>query len=478
MSGVGGMGIGVISAILVRAGHKEGYRTIFQDKKGLAIRNGGVFSQITFVKDVASDTGQTTASIPYGKADLLLGIDILEAARAVDPREPFRVASKDYTAAVLNLHKQPTVYGLLGRQDFDPELLRDEVLAHCREEGSYAKNLSQLCEERLGSKQYVNIMMLGVAFQLGLIPVSAWNIAWAIKDSIKREHRKNLKAFNIGRKLALEPRALPNKPQPETWQQLVTNKTRILRKSRLFGRSLSMRFEQLVQGAVKQMRDLPEESKYDLTLRIYDLLQYQDDKLAKRYVELVRGLYRRDSSQRHYAATAAAITNLAKVTLIKDEPYVAYLLTRPEKKQRDIVKYGIDVSNGDRIVYKHHTSPEFNIGRFRIRLRLTTRDWHLSLVRHFKWWRKLPGWHKRETSFRDWYIGLLHRINLSHEAGYEQAVRVLKCPEAVSGYREVRYPKQEQTMQQVEGELARLVTEAGEEQRGVFDRLRNTERVG
>jgi indolepyruvate ferredoxin oxidoreductase len=41
MSGVGGMGIGVVTAILVRAGHKQGYKVIFTDKKGLAIRNGG-----------------------------------------------------------------------------------------------------------------------------------------------------------------------------------------------------------------------------------------------------------------------------------------------------------------------------------------------------------------------------------------------------------------------------------------------------
>ena len=54
MAGVGGMGIGVVNAILVRAGHKEGYRVIFADKKGLAIRNGGVYSQITFVKDSRS----------------------------------------------------------------------------------------------------------------------------------------------------------------------------------------------------------------------------------------------------------------------------------------------------------------------------------------------------------------------------------------------------------------------------------------
>src|SRR3954466_12485085 len=57
MSGVGGMGIGVVGAILVRAGHKQGYRVVFQDKKGLAIRNGGVFSQITFVQESSPSPG-------------------------------------------------------------------------------------------------------------------------------------------------------------------------------------------------------------------------------------------------------------------------------------------------------------------------------------------------------------------------------------------------------------------------------------
>src|SRR4030095_12951270 len=63
MSGVGGMGIGVVGAILVRAGHKQGYRVVFQDKKGLAIRNGGVFSQITFVNDDPRSTGASPVNI-------------------------------------------------------------------------------------------------------------------------------------------------------------------------------------------------------------------------------------------------------------------------------------------------------------------------------------------------------------------------------------------------------------------------------
>jgi indolepyruvate ferredoxin oxidoreductase len=300
-----------------------------------------------------------------------------------------------------------------------------------------------------------------VAYQLGLIPVSAHSIAWAIKDSIKRDHRRNLKAFNIGRKLALEPRVLPMKPQPETWDQLVQNKVRVLRKSGWGGKKAAEQFEQIVQGAMKQMRELPEETKYDLAIRVYDLIQYQDVSLAKRFIELVRGVYRRDSAERKYAATTAAIWGVAKVMLIKDEPYVAYLLTRYEKKQRDYAKYGVDVSNGDKLVYRHHTNPEFNIGKRRIRFKITTTDWQLKLVSHMKWWRKLPGWHHRETSFRDWYISLLDQVALDSDAGYERALRVLKAPEQVSGYREVRYPKQDQVRREVDALLSEPVAHGG-----------------
>ena len=315
-------------------------------------------------------------------------------------------------------------------------------------------------------------MMLGVAYQLGLIPVSAHSIAWAIKDSIRRDHRKNLKAFNIGRKLALEPRALPNKPAPETWGQLVTNKSRIIRRSGMRGRTLSMAFEKLVEGAMKQMRDLSAEAQYDFAVRIYDLLMYQDIALAKRYVEIIRAVYKRDNEANHFAATLAAIWGVAKVMLIKDEPYVAYLLTRYEKKVRDAAKFGIDESNGDKLVYRHHTSPEFNIGKFRVRLKITTADWQLKLVSKMKWWRNLPGWHAREVAFRDWYIGLLDRVNLSTEAGYAQALQVLACIGDVTGYREVRYPKMDAAKKAVEQELQIVTPREAEGRASVIDSLR------
>jgi indolepyruvate ferredoxin oxidoreductase len=113
----------------------------------------------------------------------------------------------------------------------------------------------------------------------------------------------------------------------------------------------------------------------------------------------------------------------------------------------------VDVLNGDRLKYRHHTNPEFNIGKWRIRIRLTTTDWQLRLVRHMKWWRRLPGWHQREAAFRDWYIGLLDRVSLNTDESYEKAERILRCPEQVTGYREVRYPKMDAVRAAVESEL-------------------------
>src|SRR5207253_860685 len=127
------------------------------------------------------------------------------------------------------------------------------------------------------------------------------------------------------------------------------------------------RFERILVGAMRAMPNLDEQTKYDLAMRVYDLMQYDDHILARRYIELVHKVYQRDSASRNYAATREAIWGVAKVMLIKDEPYVAYLLTRYEKKQRDLAKYGVDAANGDRIVYRHHTKPEFVIAGKRIR---------------------------------------------------------------------------------------------------------------
>jgi len=222
LAGVGGMGAGVATQVLVRAGHKEGYPVIFLDKKGLAIRNGGVVSQVVY--NISSQP--ITAIIPYGKADLLLGIDVLEAARAMDPKGRARIASRQRTTAVVNTDKVQTIRGILGQEDFDVAELEKVIRANTRQEAYLARNISRICEVYLGSKIYANIMMIGFAFQSGQIPVSMHSIAWAIKDTIKSDFRKNLLAFNMGRKLVVAADLFQGPPRRTGWRETLEAKCR------------------------------------------------------------------------------------------------------------------------------------------------------------------------------------------------------------------------------------------------------------
>ena len=231
------MGIGIVSDILVRAGHKEGYRVVFQDKKGLAIRNGGVFAQITFVNEslrrrTPSGSAHRPAPSPTARPTCSW------ASTSSKPPAPSTRASHSAsptasrTAAVLNLHKQPTVLTLLGDRISTPKNSATASSSQCTAEHCFARNLSDLCEQRLGSKlrQHHDA---GRGLSAGPDPRLATQHRLGHQGHASGATPHELKAFNIGRKLALEPRALPHKPEPETWEQLVTNKTRILRKTRI-----------------------------------------------------------------------------------------------------------------------------------------------------------------------------------------------------------------------------------------------------
>ena len=75
--------------------------------------------------------------------------------------------------------------------------------------------------------------------------------------------------------------------------------------------------------------------------------------------------------------------------------------------------------------------------------------------------------------FRDWYIALLDRVDLSTADGYARALRVLKSPEPVTGYREVRYPKMNEARTAVELELTGVPARAVEDQSSLVDGLRS-----
>ena len=150
------------------------------------------------------------------------------------------------------------------------------------------------------------------------------------------------------------------------------------------------------------------------------------------------------------------IWNLARQFMIKDEPYVAYLLTRYEKLNRDYQKYNVDTDNGDAVTYSWHNVPEIPIPLVgKVRIKVTTRPWMMKIMRHFKLVRALPSWHKKEKDFREWYVRLLDRIDLGTDVGYQNALKILELPAEATGYREVRYPKMDRVRQEAEAMLSR-----------------------
>jgi indolepyruvate ferredoxin oxidoreductase len=144
---------------------------------------------------------------------------------------------------------------------------------------------------------------------------------------------------------------------------------------------------------------------------------------------------------------------------IKDEVWVARLLSSPEKHDRDRKRYKIDPSRGDRISYRHLNRPRFTMFGKDIEFDIQTRDWMLRLMTQAKFLRNLlPGWHVKEKKFRLWYEDIVQGFTyFETPKDYEVYLTVLSLPDGVRGYREIRYPAMELAVKQAEALLAPLV---------------------
>ena len=457
LAGVGGMGIGVSAATLVRAGHREGYGVVFSDKNGLAIRNGGVYSHITFLKPGCN---HISPIIPYGKADLMLGIDILEAARGLDPQGNLRVGGRK-TRAIVNRQKTPTINTLLGTDDFCVETLEEALRKNTDARGYFSADVSHLSERVFGTKLYANVIMLGIAFQRGELPLSLDSLEYGIQETMGSAATENWLAFKLGRKIAHDALVTtqPAAAEEDSYHDVVAEKSARLKRSGAQGERLARQYWQLVTSAMEKLTiDARHESL--LAQRIYDLIRYENLAYAEDYVARLLRVYERDSATFGYAATHAALWNLHRVMAIKDEVYVAYLLSNEEKIERDMDRYNVRPELGDRIVHRHLNRPEFTFGKRTLRFKIKTRPWMLRLMRRGKILRKLlPAWHARERAFRAWYFDIADQFEAPPDAeAYATWLKVLRLPEEATGYREVRYPRMEQARKRAEELLAAFST--------------------
>ena len=446
-AGVGGMGIGTISKVLVLAGQAQGYHVQFFDKKGLAIRNGGVYTNLIYSKTAV----ELSPIIPYGKADLLIGMDMLEAVRGLDPKAGFRVAAPDRTVAIVNTAKTDTVTTLIGQDDFELADLEEWLRCYTDADAYFGADVFEISERFLGNKLYANMMLLGVTFQRGHLPLELEAIQSGLKLAVRpADLETNQRAFDMGRRLAIDPDAFATARQRQTYKTLLREKCQSLARKRR-GETLAHEYEVLVQQTVERL-ELDDETNRRFALYVYDLIEFENLGYARLYVEKIKQIRSKDLSEMGYRATKAAIKYLHKVMLIKDEIYVAHLLTSETKLRRDRELYNVDESNGDKIKYVHLNRPRFTIMGRDLQWDMNTKNWQLKLMKRMRFLRRLLSqWHKLEKVFRDWYIAEVIDTFASHDReSYEGHVSAIEVPEEVRGYREVRYPKMENARKKVE----------------------------
>ncbi|HOW27805.1 MAG TPA: thiamine pyrophosphate-dependent enzyme [Elusimicrobiota bacterium] len=454
IAAVGGMGAGVVTACLVRAGLREGFKVLFADKKGLAIRNGGVYGHVI----MSTKDRIYSPIITYGQADLLLGIDILESVRGLDPTVNLRMANPRRTTAIVNTHKIPTIMTLIEKTDFNVDELQASLKAHTNPERYLGMDFSVISEAVFGSKLYCNILLLGAAFQKGLLPVSLENLLWAIEVTVPNFQREdNLKAFQVGRQVAFSPGAFSFLfPRPQSYRDVVQERSDFLRKNHILrGKKLSSEYRKLMEDAVRWMT-LPESENKKLAVYVYDLIQHGGLSYAHQYVERLWRTFKKDRDDKKYGVTLAVLENAYRVMLVKDEFYVAGLLSSYEKYRDDRRRYEIDPARGDTVQYVHLTRPYLPVGPWRFEFDLKSRPWQLKIMKHLSFLRRMiPQWHQRENDYRDWYLKMVDEFAYHEDDQvYSLYEQVYRSPETVRGFREIRYSKIDEARRKAEEKLA------------------------
>src|SRR5690606_28500216 len=98
-----------------------------------------------------------------------------------------------------------TILTLMGKSDFDPADLEETLRRYTNPDHYFGFNVGDLCERVLDSKLYAKIMMLRIAYQKGYLPLRLDALEKAICIVARSETERNLRAFAIGRKIALRP---------------------------------------------------------------------------------------------------------------------------------------------------------------------------------------------------------------------------------------------------------------------------------
>ncbi|WP_342113368.1 indolepyruvate ferredoxin oxidoreductase family protein [Pseudoduganella sp. OTU4001] len=328
VAGIGGTGVLTTGAVLGGAAHVEGKASTVLDFTGLAQKNGAVVSQVR----LAREAGQIGAvRIGQGAADLLLGADMVVAAAADNAAR----LSPSRSAAVLNLDETPTAQIVRQRDAIQPaSLMRARIKQRCLPERFHTIHANALAQALFGDTVVVHTLMLGFAWQHGLVPLSLEAILRTIELN-GAAVPLNLSAFKWGRIAACNPGLLErvrSAPAPVQIDALGLDElvaTRVADLTAYQDAAYAERFRALVaRAADAEQRVAPGRQDFarNVAISAYRLMAYKDE------YEVAR-LY---SSEEFRASLAAQFSDHGKLSLWLAPPLLSRIdpaTGRPRKRK-------------------------------------------------------------------------------------------------------------------------------------------------
>jgi indolepyruvate ferredoxin oxidoreductase len=289
---------------------------------------------------------------------------------------------------------------------FDPDLLTARVRS--RAKSFAATNAEALAEHHFGDAIYTNMIMLGMAYQNGLIPISEAAIKEANRLN-KVKVKENAAAFDLGRIAAVTPDAVqaaaPKRPEIEP-----------------------LKLDELIARRAEMLKAYQNEAYADM---------YEARVARVRAAESNLGLGDKLST--------AAATYLSKLMAYKDEYEVARLYTRPEYKQAVEDQFG----KGTKLTFL--LAPPM-ISKKNHKGELTKTSFGPWMMMGFKILKNLKGLRggafdifgkteerKMEQRLRDEYLERLEKLSSGLTAeNHALAVEIATIPDEIRGYGHVK----------------------------------------
>jgi indolepyruvate ferredoxin oxidoreductase len=290
VTGIGGTGVLTMGALLGGAAHLEGKGATVLDFTGLAQKNGAVISQ---VKLASSAEHIHAVRIGVADTDLLFGADLVVASGT----DVLTRIVPERAGGIVNTGETPTADVVANRDASLPtDLMFGKVRERCDAGRFHALNANELAQRLFGDTVTAHTLMLGYAWQKGLIPLGA--------EAIERAIELN------GAAVALNKRAF-------VWGRIAAARPEILARVHDTGRKEAV---------------VPQSTEALIKFHADELAAYQDADYALRYSALMSRVYMAEARAMpgKNVFTRAVASSAFKLMAYKDEYEIARLYSSDE----------------------------------------------------------------------------------------------------------------------------------------------------